>query len=92
LHRTDFSDVGKPNLTRGLHVFGLLNENALGILQQGTFEEEERAVFLKSVYQNYVTFLIRVTRFTPLEFLGQSTIKTEHSQFLKFVAPFFGFP
>src|SRR5262245_28253110 len=43
------------------------------------------------MYQNYVIFLKRVTRFTPLQFLGQSTVKTDHSQFLKFAAPLFGF-
>ncbi|KAG0506512.1 MAG: hypothetical protein Udaeo_00890 [Candidatus Udaeobacter sp.] len=44
------------------------------------------------MYQNYVTFLMRVTRFAPLQFFGQSRIKADLSQFLKFFPPLFGFP
>src|SRR5215471_21824950 len=37
-------------------------------------------------------FLKRVTRTTPLQFFGQLTVKNDHSQFLKFFLPLFGFP
>jgi hypothetical protein len=43
------------------------------------------------LYDNDVAFLERVTRFAPLQFFGQPTVKNDRSQFLEFFPPLFGF-
>jgi hypothetical protein len=42
------------------------------------------------MYKNYIAFLKRVTRTTPLQFFGQPTVKNDRSQYLKFSLPLFG--
>jgi hypothetical protein len=89
-HLDDFSSAGEANLASRLRVLRLLDENAIGVLQQRAFEKQERTVFFEGMYQDYVTALKRVTRNTPLRFLGQLTVKNDSSQFLQFFLPLFG--
>ena len=46
----------------------------------------------QSLYYDYVTLPKRVTRFAPLQFLGQPATTNDHSQFLRFLLPLLGFP
>ena len=48
-HCADVLKTGEPDLSRRLHILRLLDQNALGIFQQGTFEKQNRAVFLKTM-------------------------------------------
>ncbi len=87
----DFANTGEPNLTPGLHILRLLDQNALGIFQQRAFEKQQRTVLLKSVDNNDVFLVNRVTGLTPFQFFGQPAVENDRPQLLKLFVPFFGF-
>ena len=49
----DLRKRSKPDLPRGLHILGLLNEDALRVFQQSAFHEQQGAIILEAVDQNH---------------------------------------
>ena len=49
-HLNYFPNIGEPDLARRLHILSLLDQNSLGIIQQGTFNKQKRTVFFKAMY------------------------------------------
>src|SRR5207244_8400265 len=62
----------------------------LGLVNKAPLQNKSAQNSLK-LYYNYVALLKRVTRFTPLQFFGQPTVKTDPSQCLHFCLSLFGF-
>ena len=50
----DIRKRSKPDLPRGLHILGLLNEDALGVLEQSAFHEKQSAIILEAMDLNHV--------------------------------------
>jgi hypothetical protein len=84
-HLDDFSKIGEPNLTCGLHVLRLLDENTFGILQQSAIEKQKRTIFLKPMNNNDIPAFMRVARLAPLQLFGQLTLENDPSQLPYFV-------
>jgi hypothetical protein len=57
-----FSNIGDANLARRPHILRLLDENSLGITEQGPFEKQKRTVFchrLELCFKGFPTSILR---------------------------------
>jgi len=82
-----FRSSRAPDLTRGLHVLRLLDQNALIVLEQSAFEEQQRTILLERVDQHDVAAALGVARAAPFQFLGRATAESDGSEFPERVLP-----
>jgi hypothetical protein len=87
-HGIDLPNIGEANLAGRLDVFRLPEQDPMGVVQQGAFKEQKRAVFFKSVDQNDILILKGVAGNAPLQFFGQRAVKKNAPQLFKFFLPF----
>jgi hypothetical protein len=85
----DVRNPCKPNLPRGLHVLGLLNQDVLGVLEQSTLHEQQSAIVLEAVDQNDIFTIEVIAGLTPFQFFVESGLESEFAQHSIFNAPAF---
>src|SRR5690606_26605428 len=82
--------AGELQAQRRLRVLALAAEQSVGVLEQSTLEEQERAVRLEGLDDGHVLALKQKARLAPLQVFLEPTIEEERSQFLDFALPRFG--
>src|ERR1700722_10757777 len=73
----DVRKRSKPDLPRGLHIPGLLNEDALGVFKQSAFHEKQSAIILKAMDQNHVSTTQIVASLAPFQFFVEARSKAQ---------------
>ncbi len=80
-------DAREPDLPGRLHVLGLLNEDAFGVLEQRALVKQDGAVLLEAVDERDVLAVERVARLTPLQVFGQPAVEQDLAELLELSAP-----
>ncbi len=80
-------DAREPDLPGRLHVLGLLNEDALGVLEQRALVKQDGAVLLEAVDERDVLAVERVARLAPLQIFGQPAVEEDLAELLELRAP-----
>ena len=70
-----------------LHVLGLLDEQALGVLEQDPFHEQQSAVILEAMDQNHVAAVKVVASLAPLQLFIEARCQAELAERSIFSTP-----
>ena len=80
-------DAREPDLPGRLHVLGLLNEDAFGVLEQRALVKQDGAILLEAVDERDVLAVESVARLAPLQVFGQPALKEDLAELLELRAP-----
>ena len=85
--RIDVRQTDESDLPGGLHILRLLNKDAIGVLEQGTFHEEQSAVVLEAMDQDDVSSIDVVAGLAPLQFFVESSSEAQLAKRSKLRSP-----